>query len=129
MLITWSDDCATGIAELDARHKALIWLANGLHEAFVENGDPETLALILSVFAEYADFHFSRGEQLMRDHRYTRHHEFGALHNELVERLGTLIYLYETLKVDVSTETLAFLKDWLGRLIQQDRAFGRTVVG
>jgi len=125
ILIVWREDFSTGIAEVDHRHKALIWLVNGLSEAFRTSKDPETLGTILSILADYASFHFTRGQRLMRTARYPVRDEYAALHEELMKRLDTLVYRFET--GSGGAETLPFLKDWLLRLIDQDRAFGRAL--
>lgn len=69
-LIEWNDDLLVGNEMIDGHHQHLVELLNHAHESFVYGMKPGALKRTVKQLIEYAEYHFSAEESLMREHRY-----------------------------------------------------------
>ncbi len=125
MLLTWTDDLAIGIDEIDGHHKYLVSVVNALDEASRRGEGKAVLGSILAQLADYIGFHFTREEHHMRVIGYPALEEHHEQHDALMQQLSVLVHDYETGKTTVTQDTLVFLKDWLmNHLLGHDRRIG-----
>lgn len=123
--VEWTDHLSVGIEEIDAQHKTLVALINRLYdETIAHQAKPEVLEEILHELIEYTIIHFSVEESLFRIFHYpaaelhTQHHQ--ALKHQVLE-------LQQKIKrgeVNVNTEMLLFLKNWLQHhILEEDKQY------
>lgn len=68
--IEWTEDHSVGVAVIDDQHKTLLDLTNKLFYAILESRGIEAVKEILGELADYADYHFSFEEEVLRVNGY-----------------------------------------------------------
>ncbi len=125
-IVSWSDEWATGVAEIDNDHRHLVELIQKLfHSMMTEKGT----AFINNIFIElieYTKTHFDREEAVFERFGFDELDHHKILHKQLIDEVvkkGQHI-LREGSKQDLSFELLNFLKDWLvNHIIREDLKF------
>lgn len=123
--VEWSDHLSVGIEEIDEQHKMLVALINRLYdETIVHQAKSSVLEEILHELIEYTIIHFSVEESLFRIFHYpaaelhTQHHQ--TLKNQVLE----LQQKVKRGEVNVNTEMLLFLKNWLQHhIVEEDKQY------
>lgn len=87
----WTDDMATGLCEIDCQHKALIKIANGLHEVLSKNKGKEVVSQAASFLLDFVSENFQNEERIMQSCDYPSYQSHKTLHDEFVENLKGLI--------------------------------------
>lgn len=59
----WSDNFATGVAEIDGQHRRLVTLINRLAALLSEGAAAQSLEAVFAELADYAAFHFESEER------------------------------------------------------------------
>lgn len=114
-LIEWTDELSIGIKEIDAEHKKLIELVNSLCE---EIGLADTHELGLKRFDNlytHTKNHFETEEELMVKHQYPRSALHIGEHNNLLQKVKSIRYLYSVNDQTVISSLASIFKDWFLR--------------
>jgi len=91
VLIDWSQEFETGIAEVDHEHRELVDLINQLHaELSAEGGQAATSAFLGEVFARISA-HFALEEANMRRFGYDEYDDHKRDHEHLLDELRDLM--------------------------------------
>jgi hemerythrin-like metal-binding protein len=109
----WNDRYCTGINVIDAQHRKLVEIINGLHAAMEKDQAKEIMGGLLDALIQYTVVHFSAEEGLLKFHGYPDH---AAHHGEHEVFTRTVIRLQEQFKAGKSGMTIQganFLKKWL----------------
>jgi hemerythrin len=110
----WSDEYATGIADIDNDHQILFMFVNDLHDKFVAGASDDDLATTLSGLVNYVNVHFVREESLMADAGYEDLEDHAEAHRRLSARVFALKEQFDDRPGDFNREAfLEFLKGWL----------------
>ncbi|TAL46062.1 MAG: bacteriohemerythrin [Methylovulum sp.] len=112
-LITWSDQLAVGIEEIDQQHQKLVQLINGLHNHMLAGDASEIMAKVLDRVIQYTGFHFETEEQLMLRYDYPNSETHKHEHSDLVNTAVTLQQKLHSGNAHITMETMHFLQDWL----------------
>lgn len=124
-LVEWSQELSVNIEEVDAQHKKLVAMLNGLYEAMGAGTGKETLRRILDGLAEYAVYHFATEENLFDTYDYPEKAHHKAQHAEFVERVSDFKERFASGERLLSIDVLKFIADWLTEHIQgSDKEFG-----
>ena len=83
LLFPWRVEYSVGFPDIDAQHKLLLRLTNGLQEAMYEGRGREVLAKILDDLVNYTETHFTFEERLMLERGYSKLAEHHAEHEVL----------------------------------------------
>jgi hemerythrin len=111
---TWQDKFNTGHEEIDKDHHILVDLIGQLHDAFASGHGHQSIGPVLSVLAEYTDFHFKREEELMDRLAYPKAAEHRAEHDSLRAKVFDIQQRYEGGEdAAIGNELLSFLHFWL----------------
>ena len=77
-ILVWSDDYSINVTEIDEQHKKLLEHVNKLHAGVEAQIDKQDLHQLVMDLYEYAVFHFSFEEKLMKQHgmdHIKKHHK------------------------------------------------------
>jgi len=117
--VEWSDSLSVGVAAMDAHHQKLVGLINQLHTAMRSGQGRAAVGPALDELANYAVYHFSAEEKLMKQHRCSELPEQQAAHAKLVETVNELRQKFASGQQGLGIEVLNMLKDWLVNHIQK----------
>ncbi|MCK5605474.1 hemerythrin family protein [Candidatus Pacearchaeota archaeon] len=131
-IIIWNDDYSVGIDKVDDEHKLLINKINALYEAVNQNLTDVDILPLLDDLMDFAVYHFTEEEQLMRDAGYKDFDSHKAIHDTIVDKLKAFHRRYTVSENQRRTgfELLIFLKGWLYKHIKfADKAYAPAVTG
>ncbi len=116
--VQWSDRFSVGMDVIDDQHKKLVSIVNRLYDAMRDGKGSEILGDVLSELIEYARYHFTTEEAMMKDNAYPDYHSHKSAHSMLVEKVMDLELDLKAGKIALSVQVFQFLKDWLINHIQ-----------
>jgi len=112
-LMEWSGDLSVGVEKIDAQHKMLIHMINGLNEAMGMGKGKEVMGKIIEGLVSYAQAHFSLEEALFEKTAYPGAVPHKLEHSSFVEKISGFRDAFNSGKVGVSLEVMNFLCYWL----------------
>jgi hemerythrin-like metal-binding protein len=123
-VFTWDDSLKTGIEEIDAQHRKLIELINGLNEAMLARQGKEALGAVLAGLREYVQYHFRYEESLLERHGYGKLAEQASAHADYVKKLEEFEAKREGGELGLSVRVLDFLMEWIkGHIMGEDMLY------
>jgi len=129
-VFAWDDSFCTGFAVVDAQHRHLFELINGLKDASADAGrDEANLNTLFQQLAAYAVTHFKEEENLMRaaavPAAYFEHH--AKIHRNFVAQVGELWNQRGIMKSPSET-IYGFLAAWLSaHILGEDQEMARQI--
>lgn len=129
MGFSWSEEYATGVAEIDEQHKELLAQVDRLLGAI--RTDPGAIGRLLDFLGDYAVSHFDMEERLMEHQAYPHAEPHREAHAGFVRAFGRIRYDYDLdgLSEGMSELISGWLVEWLkGHILEKDRALGRWLV-
>ncbi|HUX36663.1 MAG TPA: bacteriohemerythrin [Rectinemataceae bacterium] len=126
--VEWDQKYNVGIPLIDAQHKHLIQLTNGLFDACTK--DKETMDVefreVMKESVDYVLVHFRDEEELMRNSRYEQFGEHKKKHEEFIKTILEAVQEYKEGKKFVPNNFARFLRDWLfDHIAINDKEFSR----
>jgi len=122
-LVTWQDNYALGMNEIDEQHKMLFDIMNRLWAAIVRNADSAAVAGILEDLERYTVLHFTEEETFMRSIDYPNFDEHVTYHRKFVQKIVEEKALAQKGE-RVSLDLLHFLRDWLvNHILIEDKRY------
>lgn len=125
--ITWKDDYATGIYNIDQQHRYLVVLLNNIIKFHnVGENSYSKLFYILNGLVSYAEDHFRDEEVLMQELRYPKYQDHKNEHEYLVQEIFKINEnLLERNDEERTKRLLMFLQGWLlEHIIGLDKELG-----
>ena len=128
----WSEDFAVHIDSVDQQHKRLVVLINALGDKIASDAlSFEEAKIMVSEAADYAKYHFSEEEKLMRmfavDLRHVEEH-YDSHTKFLAYASSMFMDLREENYVTTCRQLLDFLISWLGlHILTQDRSMALQI--
>ncbi|SPE42217.1 Hemerythrin HHE cation binding region [Candidatus Sulfopaludibacter sp. SbA3] len=113
----WSSSYSVEVTQIDAQHKHLVGMLNGVHEVMARGANKDEVLALARDLLDYTRFHFTSEEKLMEQAGYTglaQHREKHAAMKAEVERL---LAAAESGNVAVPIKLMNFLKSWLAKHI------------
>lgn len=117
----WTEALATGNADIDAQHRELLDCLNELETATVEQ---RTLLAVYSItrLKHYVRDHFATEEAVMVACNFPKLKEHILEHENFRSKMLEL--QSKSIVLDVSTEMVEFLRNWLvGHICSSDREY------
>lgn len=90
MSITWKEDLAIGVDQIDSQHKELLGRIDGLFEACNKGKGKEEVTKVIDYLEDYVVTHFSDEEALQRKYGYPEYNSHKMLHTQFIKDFGTL---------------------------------------
>jgi len=109
----WEKKYELGIKSIDDQHKKIVELINKIYSAFTEKKADSALRLVLKEMEEYAQFHFSYEEKILKSLNYTFYDNHIAEHHKFAEKVAEFKNKLENGNFPMTFTILNFLKDWL----------------
>lgn len=109
----WSPEYSVQVVQLDAQHKHLVGMINGLVEVMSRGCNPDELDALLQDLVEYTHYHFETEEKLMARAGFAglaAHREKHAAMRAEVQRLKSAAATSTTTS---AMKLMSFLKEWL----------------
>ncbi len=123
--IDFSESLSVNVTSFDEQHKKLVSLVNKLYDAMKEGKGKEILSEVFNELIEYTKFHFKSEEEMMLKYDYNGYKEHLDEHNKLTKEVLELKDKYEKGNIFITTELLAFLKEWLSHhILEMDKKYG-----
>ncbi|MDQ7836516.1 MAG: hemerythrin family protein [Humidesulfovibrio sp.] len=96
--LDWDDRMAIGHEVIDAQHRQLVTLINGIAEATARRGGRQEIGALIRAFSDYAQEHFSTEQDLMDSTDYPEY------------------FLQLSSHEDCTTSALSFYRDYINGL-------------
>ncbi|OIQ49251.1 Bacteriohemerythrin [Pseudodesulfovibrio hydrargyri] len=114
MQIEWHESHSVGVPSIDEQHKRLMALTNRLFQAIMDEAGETALEGILNELADYAAYHFTHEEELLRMHGYPEDllEEHRAEHKALTDEVYRYIARYREDSANLDLSVYVFLRDW-----------------
>ena len=115
LILAWSDQLATGLADVDSQHRQLIGIINDLGSLRADGANGEKLRGVFDDLQSYTLYHFQTEADLMQSWPVNRASKLAHLkaHQSFIEYLEKARGLIATSPTDVTDHLLAFLVRWL----------------
>ncbi len=128
-LIEWTDAYSVQVPEIDDQHKQLVNIINDLGSAMALGHSNDVMKGILGRLGTYVVEHFASEEAIMRQAGYPDLAHHIKIHETLVAKFHHVVEDFDAGNPRASSETLAFLQDWLVNHIQKvDKKYVRCVL-
>lgn len=128
-LIVWGDQLKVGLPLIDNQHEQLIALANLLYLAMKAQRGREVLNQLFVDLANYTVWHFDTEEKLMLESGFPSAAAHVHEHAELKRTVSELSEKAKLKQLEVTLETMNFLRDWLSHHINYtDRRLAEFIV-
>ncbi len=126
----WSANFSVGVGAMDAEHKRLIELINGLYEAMAAGKAGEIMGAVIDDLVEYTRIHFKNEEDLMQRHGYPKLAEQQQAHREFVAKVQSMAAEAREKKIGLALRAADFLKKWLiGHIQGMDKQYSAYFAG
>jgi hemerythrin len=109
----WSTENEVFIAQIDAEHRDIFQLAEGLESAIETQAPPAEIREHLHALAAHAEDHFSHEEWLMQSVSYPSYGWHRQQHDTARRRLKLFVPLVEEGNIEAIDAFLEFLAGWL----------------
>ncbi|MBG0776359.1 MAG: bacteriohemerythrin [Desulfovibrionaceae bacterium] len=124
----WRPDHDVGVEMMDNDHRRMFEIAAGLHKAIKQGATRPAKLNILNALIRYSQEHFFREEDLMAETGYAEAAEHAERHRRLMERVREHLARIESGEMEMETEFISVLKDWLiNHILTEDRKLGETL--
>lgn len=114
MAIRWTDDLATGSAQIDGQHKAIFERINTMLEACNQGKGKREINSLISFLEDYVVSHFSAEERYMKQYGYEEYAAHKKQHADFIGKLQDLKKRIENgrIGVDVVIATNQLIVSW-----------------
>lgn len=116
-MFKWNESYRTGIEKIDEQHRKLIDIGAKLEDMLYAGDSLDYYDYIMETINElkdYADYHFSFEEKLMREFDYPELEEHRMEHLYFIKRIDKIAMQdIDSQQISVISETLNFLAKWL----------------
>ena len=116
-MITWRDEFALGVPEIDAQHKKLFAIANRAYEVLKNDLLVDKYDQIVDIFNELKDYtvyHFTYEEDYMKSIGYRKFLSHKVQHDDFIQRINeTDLRQIDENQEQYLIETLEFVVVWI----------------
>ncbi len=123
----WRDEYSLGILEIDSQHKTLIRHFSTIEEAIRQGQSWSTVYFHISDLKEFARFHFTCEEALMRLFGFPDIRLHTAEHTHFFKVLGEIEK--NSINKAIEMELVEFLRVWTTKhIVRSDREMARHIL-
>lgn len=115
----WAKDMVIGDGAVDADHRHLVDLVNGLHSATTEGRGRDVVEGIMNDLLAYTAEHLAREESLMATMGFPNLERHKMGHAHFIAKLAELQKKYESGSITVAAQLSTVLRDWLSLHIRR----------
>jgi hemerythrin len=108
--LAFNDSHLVGVAVIDAQHRQLVNLVNGINRSISLNEDQGKVATLFDGLLKFTLHHFHTEHGFMREHKYPEMHSHDREHAKLTTELGLIIQKFGN---EGDLLVLQKIKDWL----------------
>lgn len=119
-LLAWIDEYCIGNEEIDTQHEELFNMFNSLYDTLSSESSDVDIYLVLDELINYADFHFTAEQQIMRDIGYKDIDNHIVEHNFFTNEVLKLSQKRDKSTAELTQETIVFLCRWLLRHVTEE---------
>lgn len=112
-LIEWSDEFSVNVKAIDDQHKELVALVNNLYDINNSSKNHEEIDKAFNDLADHTAIHFKYEEGLMDKYQYPESVKHIEEHNNLLQKVKGIEYLYSVNDHATITSLALILVDWL----------------
>ncbi|HHV99236.1 MAG TPA: hemerythrin family protein [Clostridiaceae bacterium] len=128
MFFKWRDTFKLDIPEIDEQHKKLFEMGSRLYEiiSLKDNYDHyDEIMQIIDELRNYAKYHFSYEEELMRKKNYENYEEHKIEHDFFIKKIARInVADIEEEQEKVMLEMATFIADWIsGHILKTDKNY------
>jgi len=118
----WTDDLATGIAEVDEQHKEIFRRVDSLLAACKEGKGRQNVGGVIDFLGDYVVSHFRAEEAIQARSKYPRYAEHKLLHEEFIRSFAALKDEFDTHGPTLTavTQTNTVVVQWLLHHIRKE---------
>jgi hemerythrin len=125
-MIQWDEKFITGVDEVDTQHKKLIEIASRAHSLLTDKfitDKYDDIIVIIEELADYAQYHFSCEEKLMKERGYKKLFSHVMEHQQFMEKVAST----DLRKVDEDQNAyllgiVNFIVDWtINHILENDK--------
>ena len=125
----WNSGLETGHPLIDRQHKELILQVNGLYDAVMNGQGTAAVGPFLDALARYTSEHFRLEEQCMHQMGYAEYSSHKKLHDDLVQKLATVVAQNRAGKASVEVALIQFVGEWVGKhFLSDDKKMVQSVL-
>jgi hemerythrin len=125
-IIEWEDCYLIGVPKIDNHHQHLFSLLNKTYDNFIRYVPTDELDRIFDQLIDYAGYHFSAEEQLMKINRFPGFEMHKTEHDTFSRKVLGMQTKYHGGKRSSCLEFLSFLNTWLSNhILIKDAEIGR----
>ena len=123
----WKDQYSVGIDEIDDQHKVLLRLFSIVQDAVATNQGWSAVHFAILETVQYAEFHFSFEEALMRLYGFPGYEEHSKAHRQILAQAEGLVG--ESLREGTRDDVATFFRNWLVSHMQEsDRFYAKHIL-
>lgn len=127
-IVQWNSNYLLGIQQIDEHHRHLFDLLNKTYDMFIAGESKQRLSHLLDELIDYATYHFSAEEVLMKNNNYPLYEQHHELHQNFCQRVLEIQGDYTKGRTDLSLEVLSFLKNWItDHILVKDADYGHFI--
>jgi len=108
----WNNSISVNVRKIDEQHQKLISLLNQIYDAMSIGQGKIILDNILKELVDYTEYHFSTEESYMTQFDYPEYTVHKSEHDFFKNKISDYMRT-RTIKMDLISELLDFLKNWL----------------
>lgn len=128
MFVEWEEKYATGIEMIDGHHKKLLDMLNKSYFMVLQGNSEEELTHLLAELIDYAKYHFSAEEELMRTHNYCNIDQHVREHFNFNNHVLTFQKEAREGKNYLSVDIFDFVRNWLlDHILKIDSEMSRAI--
>lgn len=120
-MFKWKDEFSVNIESIDKQHKELFKIGNMLYDILSlkdEIDRYDEIVTVLEKMKEYAVYHFSYEEKLMKENDYPEFEDHKKKHEEFMEMAASIDEEYIDQKQnEISMDLLMFVANWIEKHI------------
>ena len=117
--VHWLESYSLGVAELDEHHQYFFCLLNILQDAIGEDKSESVVEMVLNELLEFARYHFTTEEELMRKANYPGLAKHSGEHAIVADRLAKLKKSFQPGEKDNGFALLDLVRSWLVKHFEQ----------
>lgn len=115
--MTWNPTYSVEVAAIDAQHRHLVGMINGMMEVLSRGSESVEIVALLEDLLEYTRFHFDFEEKLMARAGYTGLDAHREKHAAMKAEVTRLLAEAQSSRTVVAIKLMNFLKSWLSKHI------------
>ena len=127
--LDWNENLQVGISEMDCEHKRLVALVNQLDDALQAGDTQQRLIQAFDDLVVYTRNHFASEDRFLQSTGCRDMSQRRQDHEDFLQKVQTMHQDFHGQQVQVSGETVTFLKEWtLDHITRQDSKYAQDLL-